>query len=164
MTPRTGWFLLALWLASLMGTYSFASRNEANACKAAEVPVLKTVIVTHNKRAAKGHQAEVNGAVRAAKTEANFMKLEREIFTYAQKHPVAADCSIDVDGLRLWRAANSNADIDDARGYDGGLPGSSAASQRRTTNIAPESYTGSEDLSPVPGAVSPPGGVAGEDQ
>ena len=164
MSARTALLLAVLWACTLAWTYRFADENATNAFEAKKVPALVQSIEKHNVKADAGHKVEVSAAVRAAKTEANFEKIESEVVHYAQTHPAATDCSIDADGLRLWRAANTNTGPFPSREPDNKVPEDpAAAGERQDGGPAEQPRPGGEGLSRVPGKAPGLGGLDGED-
>jgi len=71
-----------------------------------------------------------------ARTEVSFIKIEKEAQAYVQKNPDPIDCSLDADGLRTWREANSGSDSASAGpgnspNAPGAVPRDTAATRQR---------------------------------
>jgi hypothetical protein len=158
-TPRVGWLLVILWACSLLWVYQFAARNTNNAVQATRVVVMEKAIDHHNVLAAAGQKVEAKASLKQAKTEAHFEQLHTEVLTYAQTHPFATDCSIDADGLRIWRSANSNAETAGAGEPDPGLRGSATAKEWQDAGPPRQPRPSGEGVSPVQGEAPGAGGM-----
>lgn len=167
MSARSVLLVCVLWVASLALAYRVGSQHETNKTEAAKVPVLVQAIQTHDAKASAAHQVEVKSTRAAAKTEATFQNINDKVLNYAQTHAGRDDCGLDADGLRLWQAANANADpaAEDrtSRRTDSGLPGSTPGREREGDGTAGEPRPGGEALPRLPGAAPWPGRVDGGD-
>ena len=153
MTARMGALLMLLWLATLMAAYLHGASTAHNSIEAAKVPAIEKAIARHNLVATAGQKIEVAAVARAAKTETHFQKIENEVIRYVQTHPIATDCSMDSDGLRIWRAANRNAESDTTGEPDEGVPAAAGPGEREPSGSAIEPRAGGEAVSLVPGPV-----------
>lgn len=115
-------FDLLMIVAMGVTGYFWGVHNARTACEAAKVVPLVQSIEQHNEKVAVGQVVERQAARQAAKTESFFTGVERGVLTHAQTHPVAGDCSLDADGLRLWRDANRGPEADGAGAPQDGLP------------------------------------------
>jgi len=155
MSARTGLLVGLLWLVSILWTYQFASQNVENAHKAAVVPAIVKAVQKHEEKADKGHQVAATAAAKVAKVDQTFQKIEEGVLTYAQQNPGRADCSLNADGLRLWRAANrgefAEPEGSAGRGSPGGVSEGAAGSEGRGASVAVGQPRGlSQDLPQVP--------------
>ena len=144
-----------------LGGYFTGKSNEHNADEAKKGEALETAVEKHDQAEAVGQEVERQSAVRAAKTESVFNGIQQGVVTYAQNHP-AADCSLDADGLRLWRAANDGADAEAAGSGQGGMPAAAAAEERQPDGSAGEPRDGGQAVPPVPGPAQGADRLAGE--
>ena len=156
--------LCFLVIAALLffGGYFLGKADERTNQQAKKAVALESVIVTHNEVAAGGQAVERETVRRTVKTEAVFNGIQQGVTTYAQNHPAADDCRLDAGGLRLWRAANANADPLPAGERDAALPDAADAAERRDDRSADQPYRGDQGLSPVQGPAPGAGGLAGE--
>lgn len=74
----------------------------------------------------------------------------RTIREKADETPIASNCGLDADGLRLWNAANAGATAPVRSEPDRALPGSAVRSFWRFGRIGTEPYRGDGALPPVP--------------
>ena len=159
----TPWLIhLALAVAFLGTGAVFGYRYADNACQANQAKALSVVVTEHNEAAGIGQSVARETVRRTVKTEAVFNGIQQGVTSYAQNHP-ADDCRLDADGLRLWRAANANADALPSSERDAALPGATDAAERRDDGPADQSRRGDEGLSPVQGPAPGAGGLVGED-
>jgi len=150
-----------LGIGLFLGGYVAGKSNEHNAYQAKQGEALEVAVEKHDEAAVVGQVAEHHSAVRAAKTESVFNGIQQGVVTYAQTHP-AAMCSLDPDGLRLWRAANDGADAEAAGGGQGGVPTVTGAAERQPDGSTGEPRDGGAGVSPVPGPAQSPDRLAGE--
>lgn len=149
-------------LGLFLGGYFTGKSNEHNADEAKKGEALEAAVEKHDEVAAVGQEVEHQSTVRAAKTETVFNGIQQGVVIYAQKHPAAADCSLDPDGLRLWRAANDGADADAAGSGQGGVPAAAATGEREHDGSADEPRSSGQAVPPVPGPAQSPDHLAGE--
>jgi hypothetical protein len=156
----------ALMLAAMLGgAYWLGVHNTHLAEKVAEVKPLRQAIEVHNEKAVAGQQAETKAVAVQATTRANFARLETEVQVHEETHPTAADCSLDADGLRIWRDANADSQTAPASEPAGPVPGdATAAGKPAPSGPAAQPRPVGGDLPPVPGESQRPGGVAGGHQ
>jgi hypothetical protein len=149
-------------LGLFLGGYFTGKSNEHNADEAKKGEALEAAVEKHDEVAAVGQEVEHQSTVRAAKTETVFNGIQQGVVIYAQKHPAAADCSLDPDGLRLWRAANDGADADAAGSGQGGVSAAAATGEREHDGSADEPRGGGQAVPPVPGPAQGADHLAGE--
>ena len=130
--------------------------------KAGRLDEQQLVIVKHDQKAAAGAGVEKQTTQHVAQTAAVFNGINQELIKHAQTHPLDGDCSLDDDGLRLWRAANANREPDSAGSGNAEVPGlDPRPGQRQDAGPAGESRAGDEDVPRVQGSPQRPGGLAG---
>lgn len=151
MTPRLIVLLGILWLVSLLWAYRFGVGNEQNVCEAAKVKPLVQAIEHHDQVAAAGNTIERKTVARVKKTEAIFNGIQQGVFQYAQTHPIASECALDPDGMRLWRAANANTKPDGTGSGHAGMPGAGTAALGQDAGSAGRSRSDGEGIPPMPG-------------
>jgi hypothetical protein len=95
---------------------------------AAEV---KARVFEQKRREQVGIAAEQANAQVQTQIETRTRVLRQEVIRYVQTQPGIASCSLDADGMRIWRDANAGRDTgtDAARQPHAGMPRSSAAGQ-----------------------------------
>lgn len=159
--------LLALAAAGTLfiGGYFLGKADQRTDDDAAKLKPLQQAIVRHNVAAAAGQAVEQKTVAAVAKTEARFKGIIRGVSQHATQNlqALAADCSLDPDGLRLWRAANANADSEPATSGYGGLPAAGTARLGQDAGLAGQPRGDGQGVSPVPGASPGPDGLAAGD-
>lgn len=159
--------LLALATAGVLffGGYFLGKADQRTDDEAAKVKPLQQAIVRHNTAAIAGQAVEQKTVAAVAKTEARFKGIIRGVNQHATQNlqALAADCSLDADGLRLWRAANANTDPEPAASGYGGLPAAGTARLRQDAGLAGQPRGDGEGISPLPGASPRPDGLAASD-
>lgn len=154
---------LALAVAFLGAGAAFGYRYADNACKARKSEAQTVAIEQHDEAAVVGQTVERETVKRTVKTEAVFNGIQLGVIDYAQKHPAATDCRLDDDGLRLWHAANANAEPLPAAERDAAMRDAGTAAERGDDGSIEQSHRSRQGLSPVPGSASGSGELAGED-
>lgn len=146
---------LLVFLALMFAAYKFGAHNAQLACQAAQVKPLTKSIETHNKKAVRAQQVEKSTLAAVARTDAVFDLIDAEVQKYAETKAAADDdCSLDDDGLRLWRAANAGAEPVGAGQPDDGVSGrTAAAGQRSAVGAGEEPRRRRADLPQVPPVV-----------
>lgn len=142
-----------------LGGYFTGKSNEHNTEEAKKGEALEAAVEKHDEAETVGQEVERQSVVRTAKTESVFNGIQQGVVTYAQTHPAAdhdGHCSLDSDGLRLWRAANDGADAEAAGGGQGGVPTAAATDEREPGRSAGEPRDGGEGVPPVPGPAQSP--------
>ena len=139
-------------VAMFIGGYFTGTKAEHNANEAQRAEAQDTAIGLHNAKSIVGERVERETVARTVKTEAVFNGLNQGVITYAQSHPVATDCRLDADGLRLWTAANAGADAQPVAERSAGMPVAAATAERWNDGSAEQSHRGGQGLSPVPGS------------
>lgn len=156
---------ILLGIGLFLGGYFTGKSSEHNADQAKQGEALEATVEKHDEAATVGQEAEQQSAVRAAKTESVFNGIQQGVVTYAQTHPAADHddhCSLDPDGLRLWRAANDGADAEAAGGGQGGVPAAAATDERPPGGSAGGPRDGGEGIPPVPGPAQSPDRLDGD--
>lgn len=157
------YIVAAIIAAICVGAYFFGRTNQHNADQVKQSEVVEKGIEAHDRAAVAGQTAERQSESRKSKTEAVFNDITQREIVHAKQN-AAVQCSLDPDGLRLWRAANAGADADAAGDGYAAMPGAAAASQRSDQRSAVESHRGSEGVSPVPGSAPGVDQLAGENR
>ena len=144
-----GVLIAAILLAG--AAYRFGHKNEENAAKAEQLQTVEKSIEQHDQVAEIGRTVERKTVARKRATEETFNGIHGEEIKYVRTHADAdAVCSLDDDGLRLWRAANTGADTDTAGGGNGDVSGAAATCERPADGSAGEPYCDGRGVSPVP--------------
>lgn len=165
---KTLYEVLAVVLAIVLiagGSYLFGHHNEATAAKVATVTQeLKQQKADNAELQRQQVQTQANakaadevGAKRdeaQAKNETHFQTITKTVYRYVQTHPDSQSCTLDDDGLRIWRAANSgdqSADTDQSRSIDAAQvrDGAAAASGRQAVDATAEPRTDGARVSPL---------------
>ena len=140
----------------------FLGRDDANkAQQAREKTALVAAVESHDTKATAGQLAERRSIQRASATETLFNGITQGAILYAQTHPVADDCHLDADGLRLWSSANAGAEADATGVQPGRVSTSTTAIERRADGSADQSHPDGQGVSPVPGPASGADRLAG---
>jgi hypothetical protein len=156
--------LLCLALA-LFGAYTFGAHNAttADALKQTQAVALQQKadlaeqqrqIKQTQDNAAKAQAAAVAEAEQHQKTTIEYRTITQEQVRYVQTHPDIAACTLDDDGLRIWREANTRGatvgaagTTDDHAVRDDGLPRHAAdTSGRQAIDAAGKPHQGHADL------------------
>lgn len=155
MTPRSSLVVeLLAFLGALYLAYQYGVNHSQLVCEAAKVQPLVQAIQSHNTKAAAGQRVEKATFAAVAQNNAAFDLLDAEVKKYAEQNRAVADCGLDDDGLRLWRAANAGAGLAGAGQPDGSLPGAAAAAgQRQAGGPAGKPRAGGSDLPQLPQGV-----------
>ncbi len=141
--------------------YFMGKDDERTDQRARVATAMETVIAEHNQTAVVGQQVERRSVQRASATETLFNGITQGAILYAQSHPVADDCRLDADGLRLWTRANAGAEAAAAGDQPGDVSASVAAGERRADGSADQSHPDGQGVSPMPGSAPGAARLAG---
>jgi hypothetical protein len=158
--------LIRIGLAAIVfgaGLY-FGYTYERNDCQAEQAEAQVEAVEIHDQAAEAGQEVERQAVRRRVKTDAVFNGIQQGVISYAQTHPVATDCRLDADGLRLWAAANAGADPESACRSDDLVRALAAAGERCDDGSADQSHRRGSGLSPVPGSAPGADRLAGGNQ
>lgn len=151
-------------VALFIAGYFTGIKAEHNANEAQRAEAQQTAIELHNAKTIVGERVERETVQRTVKTEAVFNGINQGVITYAQNHPVATDCRLDDDGLRLWSAANAGADAEPIGERSAGMRGIVTTAERRDDGSAEQPHRNGPGLSPVPRSTPWLDQLAGEDK
>ena len=144
-----GVLIAAILLAG--AAYRFGHKNEETANKAEQLQTVEKSIEQHDQVAEIGRTVERKTVARKRATQETFNGIHGEEIKYVRTHADAdAVCSLDDDGLRLWRAANAGADADAAGGGHGDVSGAATTCQREDDGSVGEPPCNGGGVSPVP--------------
>ena len=154
--------LLLVGVALFVAGYFTGTKAEHNANEAEKKHAQDVATELHNAKSIVGERVERETVQQTTKTEAVFNGINQGVITYAQNHPVADNCRLDDDGLRLWRAANAGADLEPATVGDSPVRTATAAGERGDDGSADQSQRSGAFVSPVPGSAPGADQLAGE--
>ncbi len=154
--------LLLVGVALFVAGYFTGTKAEHNANEAEKKHAQDVATELHNAKSIVGERVERETVQQTTKTEAVFNGINQGVITYAQNHPVADNCRLDDDGLRLWLAANQGTNTHPAAVRDAGVPGAAATAERSDDGSADQSHRGGQGVSPVPGSAPGADQLAGE--
>lgn len=158
--------LIRIGLAAIVfgaGLY-FGFQYAHNDCQADQGEAQVEAVEIHDQAAEAGQVVEQQAVKRRVNTESVFNGIQRGVITYVQTHPVATDCRLDDDGLRLWAAANAGADSDAACRGDDLLRAVAAAGERCDDGSADQPPRRGAGVPPLPGPAPGADRLAGGDQ
>lgn len=141
--------------------YFLGKDDERTDQRARVATAMETVIAEHNQTAIVGQQVERRAVQRAATTETLFNGITQGAILYAQTHPVADDCRLDADGLRLWTRANAGAEAVATGSQPGGMSAAGAAGERRADGSPDQPHRDGQGVSPMPGSAPGSARLAG---
>lgn len=156
---------LILLLMLVGGPYylGWTHRGDSDAAKqatAAKIEAQQTthaVVVEYQRRDDNATKAVTADSKAEGNAQAHTQQLHQEVIRYVTANPTSA-CSLDADGMRIWRAANAGdpAASDAAGVADPAVPGPSAAVQPAAGGSAGQPRHGGGSVLPVPGAAPGP--------
>lgn len=141
------WSLLVAAGAAWFG-YDYCEGRHAKT----QVKAQAQVIDTHDKKEERGHQVEKASVKKQAAQDQFFDRLEVEAAHATNnktESSAAAECVLDAERLRIWRAANAGAEAAGVSSFDRTVPGFATAAERTDQRSGTESPTGGAAISPM---------------
>ena len=147
-----GLIALLVFLFVAGGAYFLGRADGKASCALVSLAVQKEVVVDHGKKALAGGVVADKTAKRAAKIDAAFLGINKEVAAYVQKNNGRFDdfrCVLDADGVRLWGVANAGDFVGSARIGDANVRGVAAVGFGADDGFTHQSYRGGEFVSPL---------------
>jgi len=134
----------------VQGLIRASSTCEINNARAQQSAQIKADKITEKREAV---------AQRRETTREHIRIVYRTLKEKADEMPIASNCGLDADGLRLWNATNAGTTAPVRSEPDSALPGSAARALWQFGRFGAEPYRGNGALSPVPGSDGKTDGV-----